>query len=142
LATTPHYAVNPDYSVCTVTTADSSYSAPTNYQTLFTGTTTAKGAGVGHRILRCSAIVQGSNAGSVLIVRFFTSTDNLSTFKLLHEAAIYNNTAGSTAPAANIAIPALEGLVIPGATSGTAFKIVCSISSSTSTNVHLWTAAL
>ncbi len=142
MATSPQYAVSPDYSVCTLTTADSSYSAPTNYQTLFTGTTTAKGTGVGHRILRCNAVVQGSNSGSVIVIRFFTSTDNLSTFKLLHEATIFNNTAGTTAPSANISIPFLEGLIIPGSTGGNAFKLVCSTSVTANINVHLWVSAL
>jgi hypothetical protein len=142
LATSPQYAVSPDYAVCTVTTADSSYTAPTNYQTLFTGTSTAKGTGVGHRILRCSTVVQGSNAGSVIIIRFFTSTDNLSTFKLLHESMIYNNTAGTTAPAANVSVPFLEGLIIPGSTGGNAFKLVCATSQSFNVNVHLWVSAL
>ena len=107
---------------------------------VFTGTSTAAGAGVGSRIYRASAIVKGTSSAAV--VRIFTSTDAGTTFQLLGEAMIPAITAGSTTPISDVSLPFLEGLVIPGSTGGNAFRIYATTSVSQSTAIHLWLSGL
>jgi len=140
LATSAHYAVNPAYFTATAATADSSYTAPTNAVLVMTGTSTTAGAGVGHRIYRASAIVKGTSAAA--IIRIFTSTDAGSTYQLLGEAMIPAITAGSTTPITDVSLPFLDGLVVPGATGGNAFRIYATTSVTQNTAIHIWAAAL
>ena len=140
MATSAQYATTPAYFTGTAATADSSYTAPTNAVLIMTGTSTAAGSGVGHRIYRASAIVKGTSSQAV--VRIFTSTDAGSTFQLLGEAMIPAITAGSSTPISDVSLPFLDGLVIPGSTGGNAFRIYATTSVTQNTAVHIWASAL
>lgn len=140
MATSAQYATTPAYFTGTAATADSSYTAPTNAVLILTGSSTAAGSGVGHRIYRASAIVKGTSSAAV--VRIFTSTDAGSTFQLLGEAMIPAVTAGSSTPITDVSLPFLEGLVIPGSTGGNAFRIYATTSVTQNTAVHIWASAL
>ena len=89
MATSAQYTTTPGYSADTVTTADSSYTAPTNYKTILTGPSTAAGSGVGYRINKVICCVKGNS--SQCVVRFFCSTDNLTTQNLINEIIIPAN---------------------------------------------------
>ena len=108
MATSAQYATTPAYFTGTAATADSSYTAPTNAVLIMTGTSTAAGSGVGHRIYRASAIVKGTSTQAV--IRIFTSTDAGTTFQLLGEAMIPAVTAGSSTPISDVSLPFLEGI--------------------------------
>lgn len=140
MATSAQYATTPAYFTGTAATADSSYTAPTNAVLIMTGTSTAAGSGVGHRIYRASAIVKGTSSAAV--VRIFTSTDAGTTFQLLGEQMIPAITAGSTTPISDVSLPFLEGLVVPGSTGGNAFRIYATTSVTQNTAVHIWASAL
>lgn len=140
MATSAQYTTTPGYSCDTVTTADTSYTAPTNYKTILTGTSTAAGSGVGYRINKVICCVKGTS--SQCVVRFFMSTDNLTTQNLIDEIIIPANTASSTAPAVTVAVPFLEGLVVPGSTGGNAFKITASTSVTQNIAIHVFYGAL
>jgi len=140
MATSAQYATTPAYFTGTAATADTSYTAPTNAVLIMTGTSTAAGSGVGHRIYRASAIVKGTSSQAV--VRIFTSTDAGSTFQLLGEAMIPAITAGSSTPISDVSLPFLEGLVIPGSSGGNAFRIYATTSVTQNTAVHIWASAL
>jgi len=105
-----------------------------------TGTSTAAGSGVGHRIYRASAIVKGTSTAAV--IRIFTSTDAGATFQLLGEAMLPAITAGSQSPISDVSLPFLEGLVIPGSTGGNAFRLYATTSTSQNTAIHIWASAL
>ena len=107
---------------------------------VFTGSSTAAGAGVGTRIYRASAIVKGTSSQAV--VRIFTSTDAGTTFQLLGEAMIPAVTAGSSTPISDVSLPFLEGLVVPGSTGGNAFRLYATTSVSQNTAFHVWASAL
>ena len=107
---------------------------------VYTGSSTAAGAGVGTRIYRASAIVKGTSSQAV--VRIFTSTDAGTTFQLLGEAMIPAITAGSSTPITDVSLPFLEGLVVPGSTGGTAFRIYATTSVTQNTAIHLWLSGL
>jgi hypothetical protein len=140
MATSAQYATTPAYFTGTAATADSSYTAPTNAVLIMTGSSTAAGSGVGHRIYRASAIVKGTSSAAV--VRIFTSTDAGATFQLLGEAMIPAVTAGSSTPITDVSLPFLEGLVIPGSTGGNAFRIYATTSVTQNTAVHIFASAL
>lgn len=140
MATSAQYATTPAYFTATATTADSSYTAPTNAVLVMTGTSTAAGSGVGHRIYRASAIVKGTSSGA--IVRIFTSTDAGTSYQLLGEQMITAVTAGSSTPISDVSLPFLEGLVIPGSTGGNAFRIYATTSATQNTAIHIWASAL
>jgi hypothetical protein len=140
MATSAQYATTPAYFTGTAATADSSYTAPTNAVLIMTGTSTAAGSGVGHRIYRASAIVKGTSTQAV--IRIFTSTDAGTTFQLLGEAMIPAITAGSSTPISDVSLPFLEGLVVPGSTGGNAFRIYAATSVTQNTAVHIWASAL
>ena len=141
MATSAQYATTPAYFTGTAATADSSYTAPTNAVLIMTGTSTAAGSGVGHRIYRASAIVKGTSS-TAAVVRIFTSTDAGTTFQLLGEAMIPAITAGASSPISDVSLPFLEGLVIPGSTGGNAFRIYATTSITQNTAIHIWASAL
>ena len=134
MATSAQFTAQPILEYGQVTTADSSLTAPTNSTTICSGPATAAGSGVGKRINRVSIVPTATTTATT--IRFFVTTDNGTTKRLLVEKIIpaVTVTAGSTAVPRQ-EVPELVGLILPGGTGASTCSLIASTSVTATTNI-------
>lgn len=134
MATTAQFTAQPILEHAQGVTADSSLTNPTNFVTVCSGPAVAAGSGVGKRINR--VVICPTATTTATTIRFFISTDNGTTKRLLVEKIIpaVTVTAGSTAVPRQ-EVPELIGLILPGGTGGTTCSLFASTSVSAATNI-------
>jgi len=141
MATSAQYTATPGYSTAVVTTAETSFTpALTNLATILTGPSTAAGSGVGYRIYKASFVVRGSSVAGAL--RFFTSTDNGTTLNFIGDASIILSTSNTSNEVWKTDVQFLNGIVVPGATGGNAFKIYMAVTTTQTVVSHIWYGAM
>lgn len=106
MADNPSFAVTPRIGAASVATADSSYTAPTNFATILTGAST------GTRIAEVVCKIAITSASTASVVRLFLHDGT--TYYLLDEIALPATTASASVAAAR-ASTLYANLVLPNA---------------------------
>jgi hypothetical protein len=112
MATSAQFTAQPIIDIAQISTANTNRDGTGTLVTVAAGPTATAANGVGKRINRVVIHCTGNN--STNIVRFFISTDNGTTNRLVLEKYLVANTASTTNPATRIEVPELNGLILPG----------------------------
>lgn len=142
MATQPQYTAQPILEYATlssthVNTARDGSGTSSTFSLIASGPAVAQASGVGKRILRVSLVeVQAAvGAGTANVVRFFISTDNGTTKRLICEKAVPAVTSSTTAIGYRTEVPELVGLVLPGGTGASTISLYANLH--TSANYHI-----
>lgn len=114
MATTAQYTAQPILEHVQISTANTNRDGTGTMGTICTGPNTTAGVGVGKRIFRIT--VQATVTTTAGVVRFFISTDNGTTKRMICEKIVPAITPSTTIPAWRVEVPELVGLIIPGGT--------------------------
>ena len=114
MATQPQYTTQPILEYVQVTTANTNRDGSGTLATVCTGPNTSAGNGVGKRIFRVT--IQSTATTTAGVIRFFLSTDNGTSKRMICEKIVPAVTPGTTIAAWRTEVAELVGLILPGGT--------------------------
>lgn len=133
MATTSQFVAAPVIDYALIGTADTAATAPTAIATVASGPSTAAGSGVGKRISRVSVLIPGTT--TVGLIRWYVSTDNGTTLRLILETAVTAGTGTSTVAMFSTTVSGLVGLMLPGGSGASTHKLLATSTTNTGVNI-------
>lgn len=112
MATTAQFTAQPIIDIAQVSTANTNRDGTGTIVTVASGPSTAAAAGVGKRITRVSVIATGSTTAGV--IRFYLSTDNGTTNRLVCERLVPAVTPSTSTTVFRTEVAELIGLMLVG----------------------------
>jgi hypothetical protein len=112
MATSAQYITQPIVELTQISTANTNRDGTGTITAICSGPSTAAGSGVGKRIIKIHCMT--TNTANNGIIRFFYSTDNGTTKRLILEKSVPYTVPSTTVQAFRFEVPELVGLVLPG----------------------------